>query len=53
MFLKVGNVNYFVITENKTPIEIFEEIFTRMQDQKISSREKRNIISSIKEQIRK
>jgi len=52
MFLKVGNVNYFVITDNKTPSDIFNEIFSRMQEQKLSFQEKRKILSEIKKQIK-
>jgi hypothetical protein len=52
MFIKIDNVNYFVIVDGKTPSEIFDEIFARMEIQKITRLEKRKIISKIKKQIK-
>ncbi len=53
MFIKIYNINYFVIIDNKSPLEIFDEIFPRMEIQKITKLEKRKMISEIKKQLLK
>lgn len=52
MFIRIDNVNYFVIPDDKSPIEIFNEIFARMEAKRISNTEKRKILSEIKKQLR-
>ena len=51
MFIHIGNVNYFVITDGKTIGDIFKEIFLRMPNRKISVKEKRIIMNKIKVQM--
>nr|QMP83071.1 MAG: hypothetical protein [Caudoviricetes sp.] len=53
MFIKIENVNYFVIPDNKNVSEIYEEIFSRMEVQKITNLQKRKILSQIKKQIKR
>ena len=52
MFIKIDNVNYFVIVDGKTPTEIYEEIFARMEIQRITNLQKRKILSQIKKQLK-
>lgn len=52
MFIKIENVNYFVIPDDKSVFEIYEEIFARMEVQKITNLQKRKILSQIKRQIK-
>ena len=51
MFVSINNINYFVIPDNKSPIEIFYEVFNRMSVQSISPDQKRSIINQISEQL--
>jgi lipoate-protein ligase A len=51
MFIRINNVNYFVITDNKTPREIYEEIFSRMNKTYMSVREKKEMMFEITKQI--
>ncbi len=53
VFIKIYKSNYFVIIDNKSPLEIFDEIFPRMEIQKITKLEKRKMISEIKKQLLK
>lgn len=53
MFIRIKDTNYFILIENKSPKDIYEEIFSRMNIQYISYKEKREIISSIKKQLNK
>jgi len=52
MFFRIGDTNYFVITDGKTPIQIFEEIFGRMDNKFISYNEKQRMIASIGRQLK-
>ena len=51
MFIKIENVNYFVLTENKTTSQICDEIINRMNRRFISHSEKRRIMSMVRQQI--
>ena len=51
MFVKIENINYYVNPENKTAIEIFYEIFSRMSVESVSMDQKIQIIENIKEQL--
>ena len=53
MFVKIDNVNYFVLEEGKTALDVFNEIFVRMEKQYLSNEEKRKIIATIRSQISK
>ena len=53
MFVKIGSINYFVIADNKSVQDIFQEIFCRMNRSFISEKEKREILSAIRKQVRK
>jgi hypothetical protein len=52
MFVKIENVNYYVNSENKTAIEIFYEVFSRMNVESVSTDQKIQIIENIKEQLK-
>lgn len=51
MFIRIKGINYFVIPEEKSVQEIYEEIFTRMDSSFISNTEKRKIVYQIKKQL--
>jgi len=51
MFFKIDNVNYFVIPDEKSTNDIFQEIFSRMQTQYIADEEKRKILAEIRKQL--
>lgn len=51
MFIKISNINFFVNPEDKTPIEIFYEIFNRMNVTSITNDQKTQMIESIREQL--
>lgn len=53
MFVKIKNINYFITEINKPIMEIYNDIFARMNKRYISHKEKREIISEIKSQVRK
>lgn len=53
MFFKVKGVNYFVVPDEKSAQEIYDEIFTRMNSSFISSKEKRKLVYQIKKQLKK
>lgn len=52
MFIKIDDVNYFVIVDDKSPNEIFDEIFARMQIKKMPRLEKRRIMIKIKNKLK-
>jgi hypothetical protein len=53
MFIKIGEVNYFILDAKKKSIQmIYDEIFTRSSMSKVTPREKREMLSSIKKQVR-
>ena len=51
MFIKIGTTNFFIITDNKTPYDIYREIIARMNKQFISKREKGEILQQIYQQL--
>lgn len=51
MFIKLNGINFFVQPEDKTPLDIFYEIFSRMNVTSISYDQKNQIIESITEQL--
>lgn len=51
MFVSINNINYFVIPDNKSPIEIYYEIFNRMSNKSISNEQKQYIIDQISKQL--
>lgn len=51
MFFKIDNVNYFVIPDEKSSNDIFQEIFARMQTHYITEQEKRKILAEIRKQL--
>lgn len=51
MFIKIDNVNYFVLVEDKTIGQIYSEILGRMAKSFISEKEKRKIINQIESQM--
>lgn len=51
MFIKISNINFFVNPEDKTPVEIFYEIFNRMNVTSITNDQKTQMIESIREQL--
>lgn len=52
MFIKIDKVNYFILTEGKSAMEIYQEIFSRMSDKKITQKKMREILSEIKKQVK-
>jgi len=52
MFIKIYDTNYFIIIDDKSVYDIFNEIYTRMNKEFISTKEKRKIIAEIKQQIK-
>jgi len=52
MFFRINDTNYYVITDGKNVLQIFEEIFGRMDQRFISYTEKQKIIRSIARQLR-
>ena len=53
MFIRIDDTNYFVITEGKSTQDIYREIFSRMNTNKISAKKRREIIHQIKNQTKK
>jgi SpoVK/Ycf46/Vps4 family AAA+-type ATPase len=51
MFIRFNGVNYFIIPDEKTPLEIYNELFTRMNKPFLSHKEKRKILAEITKQI--
>lgn len=51
MFIHVNDTNYFIIPDDKTPQQIFDEIFSRMNVNFISYEERRKIISDIRKEL--
>lgn len=52
MFIKIDDTNYYVITEGKSIQDIYQEIFSRMNTNKISAKKRREIIHEIKKQTK-
>lgn len=52
MFFRIDDTNYYVITDGKNVLQIFEEIFGRMDRSFISYTEKQKMISSITRQLK-
>jgi hypothetical protein len=51
VFIKIQNINYFVVIDNKSPLEVYNEIFSRMNKTRISMKEKKEMIFEITKQI--
>lgn len=53
MFIHINDTNYFIIPDDKTPQQIFDEIFSRMNITFISYEDRRKMISDIKKELNK
>jgi hypothetical protein len=51
MFININSVNYFIITDGKSPNQIVTEIFLRMNKQFISKRERSDIFEQVLKQL--
>lgn len=51
MFIKIGTVNYFIITEGKSAQQVFDELYPRM-NKVLSYTEKQKTIASIARQMK-
>lgn len=52
MFIKINSVNYYILdAQDKSPHEIFVEIFQRMGQNYISKKDKKQLIFEIAHQI--
>ena len=53
MFININSTNYFIIPDGKTPQEIVQEIFLRMNKQKLSNKERGDMIEQVIKQLPK
>ena len=51
MFVKVNSTNYYINPENKTPIQIVDELFLRMNKEFISTQEKNSLLKKVTNQL--
>lgn len=51
MFIKISNINYYINSNNKSVEEIYYELIPRLNNKKISNKEKQTILEIIQENL--
>lgn len=51
VFIKINSINYYIVSDNKTPTQIVDELFLRMDKQHISKKERTSLMNQVSNQL--